>query len=308
MGGAIGEPGEPGVVEKIEAVHGLAQPAEVRIGSGDDAHELVVARRIVVERRRVREPVALPAADRPQALVRRQRPLQDAQDGSVQGGVDHRTAAPRTRRRVQRGDRGMRGEHAGEVVRDRDADAHRRAIGIAGEMQQPAVADPDAVEAGPRRVRAVLAEHRDAHGDEPVGKAVRSDVPLLERARAEVLDDDVGRRCEPPQDVLALVRAQVEGDALAAAALDRPEQGVAVDERPDLAHEVAAARLFDLDDLRPLLTEQACAERRGDSRSQIEDPDALERTGHEQLFTVGLVPSYRIHAAGPAALRSWRAR
>ena len=49
--------------------------------------------------------------------------------------------------RVQRGRRGVRGEHAGEVVGDRHADAHGRPVGVAGEVQQPAVPDADAVEA-----------------------------------------------------------------------------------------------------------------------------------------------------------------
>ena len=102
---------------------------------------------------------------------------------------------------------------------------------------------------GPRRVRAVLAERADAHGDQAVVEIGRRDVPALERPGPEVLDDDVRGRGEPAEQVLALGRAQVERDALAAAALDGPEQrvrrpivAVARDERPDLAHEVAACR------------------------------------------------------------------
>ena len=253
--------------------------------------------RVVVERRRVGEPVALAVADDAEPVVRGQRPLEDAQHRSVQRGVDHRAATAARVACVQRGDRGLRGEHAGEVVGDRDADAHRRAVGIAGEVEQPAVADADAVEPGPQRVRAVLAEHRDAHRDEPFGESVGPDVPLLERAGPEVLDDDVGGRREPAEHVLAFGRAQVEGDALAAAAFDRPEQRVTVDERADLAHEVAAARLFDLDDLGALLAEQPGAERRRDARAQIEDARSARRADRSRT---ALFLLHRVHAAGLA--------
>ena len=231
---------------------------------------------------------------------------------AVERGVDHRAAAAaRVVARVQRGDRGLRREHAGEVVGDRHADAHRRAVGVAGEVQQAAVADADAVEAGPRRVRAVLAEHRDAHGHEAVGRGRSgamfhcSSVP-----GPEVLDDDVGGRREPAEQVLALGRAQVERDALAAAALDRPEQRVAVvDERPDLAHEVAAARLLDLDDLGALLAEQAGAERRGDARARGRGrggPSSGPVTTCSSRSALFLL--HRVHAAGLARFDLGRAR
>src|SRR5436309_96183 len=85
-----------------------------------------------------------------------------------------------------------------------------------GRVHAAAVADPDPVEPRPRRVRPVLAEHRDAHRDETLGEPARTDVPLFEGARTEVLDDDVGRRREPPEDVLTIAGAQVERHALAA--------------------------------------------------------------------------------------------
>ena len=163
-------------------------------------------------------------------------------------------------------------------------------------MEQAAVPDADAVESGPERVRAVLTEHRDAHRDESIGQTVGADVPTLERARPEVLDHDVGGRRELAEHVLALGRAQVERHALAAAPFDRPEQRVAVDEGADLAHEVAAARLFDLDDFGALLAEESRAERRGDPGSQIEDAHTNECSGHERpcsFFTASMPPALR---------------
>ena len=109
-----------------------------------------------------------------------------------------RRCPPRASRAYSAHDGRLRREDAGEVVGDRDADAHRRPVGIAGEVQQTAVADADPVEAraaaafGPSwpniEMRTVT-----RRGSQVAGR----DVPLLERAGPEVLDDDVGRRREP---------------------------------------------------------------------------------------------------------------
>ena len=180
--------------------------------------------RVVVERRGVGEAVAFPVAHDAEPVVAGERPLQDAQRRAVERGVDHHAApAPRVPR-VQRGGGRVRGEDAGEVVGDGDADADGRPVRIAGEVQQAAVADPDPIETRPGGVRAVLAEHRDPHGDEARIARGGADVPLLQRAGPEVLDDDVGGRRESPVEILAFGRAQVERDALAAAPFDGPEE------------------------------------------------------------------------------------
>ena len=72
----------------------------------------------------------------------------------------------------------------------------------------------------------------------------------------------------------------VEGRGRRSVTLDRPEERVAVDERTDLAHEVAGAGLFDLDDVGALLAEEPGAERGGDAGAQVEHPQALERAAH----------------------------
>ncbi len=91
--------------------------------------------------------------------------------------------------------------------------------------------------------------------------------------------------------------AQVERHALATTPFDRPEQRIPVDEGPDLAHEVAGTRLFDLDDLRALLAEQTGAERGGDARPEVEDAHARERLGHARpccsRFTASIPPALR---------------
>ena len=100
--GAVGELREARVVEQVGPVHRLAQAGEVGVGAGDDAHVLAVAGRVVVERRRVGEPVALAAAHDAEPVVGGERPLEDAQRRAVERGVDHRALAAARVARVQR--------------------------------------------------------------------------------------------------------------------------------------------------------------------------------------------------------------
>src|SRR5262249_60569148 len=130
-------------------VHGLARAGEVGVAAGDDAHVPAVGRRVVVERRRVRQAISFASAYHAERVVCGDRPLQDAQRRAVQRGVDHGTlAGPPRIARVQRRDRRVRGEEAGEVVRDGDADTHGRAIRVAGQLEYAAVPDAHAVEPG----------------------------------------------------------------------------------------------------------------------------------------------------------------
>ena len=133
---------------------------------------------------------------------------------------------------VERRHRGERGEGAGQVVRDGDAGPHRRPIRVAGQVQEAAEGDAQAVEAGPGRVGPGLAEHADAHVDEVVGQVGRSEAPALHGAGPEVLAQDVGRRHQPLEEVLPLGLPQVAGDAPPPAALDRPRQRVVRARRP----------------------------------------------------------------------------
>ena len=143
------------------------------------------------------------------------------------------------------------------------------------------MADPDAVQAGAAGVRPVLAERRDPDPHESRVEIRRRDVPPLEGARSEILDDDVGGRGEGPEHGLTVRDAEIDGHAPATATLDRPEQRVAlVGERSDVAHEVAAARLLDLDHVGALFAEQPGAERCRDACAQVEDPESLEWSGH----------------------------
>ena len=155
-----------------------------------------------------------------------------------------------------------------------------RPVGVAGEVEQAAVADAEPVEARALRVRAVLAEGRDADHHQSRVELGGAEAPAFQRAGSEVLADDVAAAGQPLQEVAAGGLAQVEGHAAAAPSLDRPEQRVAVDERADLPHEVAGAGLLDLDDVGALLAEEPGAERRRDAGAQVEHPQTLERPAH----------------------------
>src|SRR6266545_7277274 len=59
--------------------------------------------------------------------------------------------------------------------------------------------------------------------------------------------------------------------------LDRPEEGVAVDEGPDRPHEVALLRQLDLDDVGAQVAQERGRERRADAGAQVEDAKPAER-------------------------------
>ena len=284
--GALRERRPSRIGGQVGPSHRVTEATEVGVGPGHDAHVLVVRGGVVVERRAVREAIALTAADETEAVVARHRPLEDTEDRAVKRRVDNSPAPCAVHVAVvERGDRGLGREGAGEVVGDRHARADRRAVGVPGQMEQSAVADAHAVEAGSLRVGPVLAEDRDAHPHQARVAVCGPDVPALHGAGTEVLAHDVGRGREPAEQVLALGPAQVAGDALAAAPLDRPEERVRLlvrpvarrGERPDGAHEVAPARLLDLDDLRAQLAQETGAEGGGDARAGVDDPHAVER-------------------------------
>ena len=97
---------------------------------------------------------------------------------------------------LQRRQRADHAEHRRERVADRDADAHRRAIGIARDVAHAAHRLADGAEARPVAVGSGLAEAREPHHDQPGlsrREALVAEAPFLQRAGAEVLHHDVGR-------------------------------------------------------------------------------------------------------------------
>ncbi|KAG0771912.1 hypothetical protein G6F22_016106 [Rhizopus arrhizus] len=188
---------------------------------------------------------------------------QQAERGVEQGGI-HALAAPGARAVVQRQqDARLRGV-ARQVVHDGDADAG----GAAG---------------GPAQ-RSVVAESRNGAVDQL--RKARLEVRLViqpppgHRAGDEVLDQDVGVLQQAQQDVAPACQRQVQPDR-PLAAVDGGEVGrvaLRVDGRPQRAGLVAARR-FDLDHVRALVSQHLGAQRTRQYPGQVDDPNALQRAG-----------------------------
>src|SRR4030095_8838408 len=109
-----------------------------------------------------------------------------------------------------------RTDHAierGERVADRDTDARRRPVRRAGDVAQPAHRFANDAETRALMVRTGLSVTGDANHDQSgVDRGERRviEAPSLERARAEILDDDVGAPGERSRDCLSLRLAQSE--------------------------------------------------------------------------------------------------
>src|SRR5262249_56787951 len=97
-------------------------------------------------------------------------------------------------------------EERGRVVAGRDAVATRRAVREAVEIGHAAEGEADRVEGRARRVRPALAEARRSQDHEPWINGVKlrgRQVPALERARTEVLDDDIAQTDQLPEHLPA---------------------------------------------------------------------------------------------------------
>ena len=108
---------------------------------------------------------------------------------------------------VERREDALDGEHRGERVAERDARARRRLAGEAVDVAEAAHRLRDRGVAGALGVRPGLAVPGDAREDDARvhrREPLVAEVPPLERARAEVLGDDVRDADELEQQLLAL--------------------------------------------------------------------------------------------------------
>src|SRR5215813_8685856 len=78
--------------------------------------------------------------------------------------------------------------------------------------------------------RAILTVGRDAYQDRAaieLFQLVIAEAPLLQRARPEILDDDVALRSQLPEQFASAVGREVERDAFLVARLRQPHQRIA---------------------------------------------------------------------------------
>jgi hypothetical protein len=137
-------------------------------------------------------------------------------------------------------------------------------------------------EARPVLVRTGLAEARHAdHGESGRKRAqpLVSEVPALEGAGAEALDQDIspGRLDQAAEQRLPGRLAERQGDRLLVAGKLLPGERNAVLAAPEMAALVAADRVLDLDHLGAEIAEDHGDGRAGDDLPAIDDGDAAER-------------------------------
>ena len=125
----------------------------------------------------------------------------------------------------------VHGVEAGQVIGDRHADPRRRAVPMAGDVHQPALALDDGVVARQVLLGADLSVAGDRAVDQPWiqrGDRLEAETEPGEAPRPEVLDQHVGRRDQAAEHGGAGVGLQVEGDALLAAVQAEEEGAPAV--------------------------------------------------------------------------------
>ena len=166
-------------------------------------------------------------------------------------------------------------------IGQRRTQAHRQATGLARHVHQPGDRLHDRVVRRPGRVRAGLPEGRGARVNDlriDGTHGLVADAQAIHRAGAKVLDDHVGRLCHAQKHRLASRRLQIEPQAALVPVLRHELHAFAVHELvAQVAGEVAARRLFDLNDVGAQIAEQHGADRTGRHDAQVEDGVAAQR-------------------------------
>src|SRR3954454_3250869 len=266
------EPRVLAVVGHRLAAHGppgLAAAGRVA-GARDEVEELLV--RVLLER-----PVL-------EALLVAQLDAAEVEDAAAHRDLDA-LAAARVGPLVERG--ADRAEQVDRVARVADLRAgdDRRAVLEAGRAHRAAGRLGDVL-VGLGVLERTRPEALQRRVDQPRVELVQvlpGEAEPVHDARAEVLDQDVGAVHELAEDLLALVRLHVEGEAPLVAVEHREVQRVHVRQIAQLAAgHVAAAGLLDLDDVGSHPREELRADRAGLHVRHVEDADALEglRNGH----------------------------
>ena len=152
----------------------------------------------------------------------------------------------------QRCRRAERAEQTSQVVGERDGHADWWSVGKAGDVRQSAHGRRWRPEASLVAVRPVLAVAGDTYQhDIGIGGLERlvADVPTLESAGAEVLEDEVAAFDELQKQLAAARDTQIQSHRAFVTTKHRPIQRTVGEHRRDIAQAVALARHLDLDHL-----------------------------------------------------------
>jgi len=184
-------------------------------------------------------------------------------------------------RRERRGER----VDAGTDVADGDAHLHRL-VGRAGHPHDPTLRLEQEVVGLAVAVRAVGAVSRDAHAHQArpaLVETLPAEAETLERARPEVVHEDVGTPQEPVERGAIGRSAEVERDAALAAVKPDEVGGLAAHHRVVAAREVAFGPL-DLDDVGAHVGQMARAERARDGLLERHYANPIEGSGHTAIL------------------------
>ena len=175
------------------------------------------------------------------------------------------------------------GEAARADVGDGHAHLGRRPAGKAGNRHQAAHPLGHEVEAAPVAIRAGAAEPGDAGIHQPgidLRQRLVAQTQAVHDAGPEVLRHDVRRLRHAPEHRLALVRAQVQGDAALVAVQRQEAAGDVVGQaRTHAPRVVAGAGPLDLDDVGAHVGQQHGAHGAGHDLRQVQHFDAGQRAG-----------------------------
>jgi hypothetical protein len=172
-------------------------------------------------------------------------------------------------------------EGSGQRIADRDAGARGRVGRIARHVAHAAHGLADRAVAGLLRVGPGLSVTGDTDHDEAWidgAEHVVAQPPLLHRAGAEVLDEDVGPSDEPLDQGLTLRLPGIDLDRLLVAGDHRPPQRLPMRLlATPFPHGVAGTRLLDLDHLGAEIGQQLRAERPCNELPHLEHAKIGER-------------------------------
>ena len=199
---------------------------------------------------------------------------------------------------AHRGERGDGRVEPGQHVGDGDAHllraAARKVVALAGDRHQPAHRLDEEVVAGAVGIGPGLAEAGDRAVDQPrvdraqalvVEPVAREPAPLV------VLQQDVGGRHQPPDELLPPCRGEVESDrflaAVGAVEIGRVRNLASVlrgnEGRAPQAGVVAGAGALDLDHLGAEVGHRLGRPGAGQDAAEVEDPESRKRTRHAYM-------------------------
>ena len=267
---------------QLRAAHRLAQPGEHGVLIGGDHHPRAIGAAVDVGRRDAVESGARRSPHHTAHVVIGDGGFLYRQTGFGQRDVDH-LAMPGDAAAIQRGQRALGAEHAGQAVTERQRQPGWRTAGKPVEVPQSTRRFGDRGVAGLVRVGSGLSVARHPDQDDAriaLAEHVVSQVPFLQGAGTEVLHHDVGFLDEVTEQLAAAGTSQVQGDCFFVARVHGPEDVVPAElGLAPGAQRVRGTGGLDLDHVGAHVPEQPPGEGSGDQGAQLEHPYPVQRPG-----------------------------